>query len=427
MNGILLKEALTIDFYKWFNWKEKTDNMKILYLDATAGIAGDMTVAALLDLGVPLDYLKTELARLELPSDSYTLSEEQVIRGGISGRHFKVNLPAEHEEHGHCHCHGHERHSHHHRRYSDIRKLIASSSLEKPVQDMAQSIFMRLAEAEALAHQVPVEDVCFHEVGAVDSIVDIAGTAIGLDWLGIEKIICSSIPLGGGFVQTAHGRLPVPAPATAELMKGLKVHSDCIHGERVTPTGAAILAAVSDKSDRLPEMTITKIGHGAGSMDFKDCPNILRAFLGEVKQDSSEDTVLELSCNLDDVTPEIIGYTMELLLAAGALDVWHTPIQMKKNRPAMMLTLLCHPEDKEKLAQLIMQQTGSLGIRVRKLKRLLQERRIEEQQTRWGMVRFKVSKYGCKPEYEDCCRIAREHGLVLRDLQRMLLKEYNYD
>lgn len=393
--------------------------MRILYLDATAGIAGDMTVAALLDLGVPLSYLKSELDKLGLPDGAFSLTEEQVQRGGMTGRYFEVHLP---------HQHGHQHHDHHdHRSYGDISQMIAASSLAGHVKELSQKIFLHLAEAEAKAHQVAVEQVQFHEVGAVDSIVDIVGTAIGLDWLKVDRVYCSVVPLGGGFVQTAHGRLPVPAPATAELLKGLAVHTDCGTGERVTPTGAAILAALAAPRGGMPEMTIIKTGHGAGSRDFTDCPNILRGFLGELSEQAVHEEILELSCNLDDVTPELLGYAMAQLFAAGALDVWHTPIQMKKQRPGLMLSLLCRPEQKDRMAQLLMKETGSLGVRLQQMQRLVQQRRIEECQTSLGMVRFKVSQQGSKPEYEDCCRIAREQGLALREVQQIVSREYGHE
>lgn len=394
--------------------------MPVLYFDAIAGIAGDMTVATLLDLGVPLTYLKSELSKLGLPDDAFCLTEEQVLRGGMTGRHFVVHLPHAQKHHDHGH------HHHHHRHYADIRGMIAASSLTDRAKELAQRIFLRLAEAEAKAHQVAVDQVQFHEVGAVDSIVDIVGTAIALDWLKVDEIYCSAVPLGGGFVETAHGRLPVPAPATAELLKGLAVHTNCGTGERVTPTGAAILAALAEPGSPMPEMTIKYIGHGAGSKDFADCPNILRGFLGELSEQAEHETVLELSCNLDDVTPELLGYTMEQLFTAGALDVWHTPIQMKKQRPGLMLSLLCCPEQKDRMAQLLMQETGTLGVRLLQIQRLVQQRRIEECQTSLGVVRFKISQYGAKPEYEDCCQIAREQGLTLREVQQIVSREYEH-
>ena len=399
--------------------------MKLLYLDAYAGISGDMTVAMLLDLGVPLELLQQELAKLALPTDSYTLASDQVTRQGVTGRSFLVQLP--HEQHtGQHHGHGHSHHHHEHRSYADIRRMIAESGLSESVQKKAQQIFLKLAEAEAIAHQVSVDEVRFHEVGAVDSIVDIVATAVGLDLLGVEQVYCSAVPLGGGFVETAHGRLPVPAPATALLMRGLQVHGICGSGERVTPTGAAILAALAKSVAAIPAMQMQAIGHGAGSKEFSDCPNILRGFLGEVSEQGA-DTVLELSCNLDDLTPEVIGYTQQRLLDAGALDVWTTPILMKKQRPAVMLSLLCQPEQQAVLAAILMAESGTLGVRSQTVQRMVQPRQVVEQQTRWGVVRFKQSECRLKPEFDDCCRIAREQGLPLRQVQQVLLQEYDHE
>lgn len=392
--------------------------MIILYLDATAGISGDMTVAVLLDLGLPLEVLQQELTRLKLPDDSYRLETGQTERHGVAGRSFAVHLPDE--------THRHHHHHHHHRRYADIREMIAASDLAERVKERAQLIFLKLAEAEAQAHQVPVDEVQFHEVGAVDSIVDIVGTAIGLEWLGVERICCSAVPLGGGFVETAHGRLPVPAPATALLMKGLLVHGSCGTGERVTPTGAAILAALAEPVAIMPALQLQAIGHGAGSKDFEDCPNVLRGFLGEADMQGG-DWVLELSCNLDDVTPEVIGHTVQRLLAAGALDVWTYAIQMKKQRPGTLLAFLCRPDQQYELARLVLAETGTLGLRVQQQQRLLQGRRIEERQTSWGTVRYKVSDCSLKPEFDDCCRIAAEQGLPLKQVQQQLVREYERD
>lgn len=396
--------------------------MKTIYFDATAGIAGDMAVAALLDLGLPFDYLQQQLAMLGLPKDSYTLCEQPVVRQGVAARHFLVRLPA--DEHHHHEQHGHHGH-HHHRQYASIREMIASSGIPMRAKELAQRIFLRLAEAEALAHQVAVDEVTFHEVGAVDSIVDIVGTAIGLDWLGVEQVYTSAVPLGGGFIETAHGRLPVPAPATAELLKGLAVHGRCGEGERVTPTGAAVLAALAQPLVAMPAMAVERIGHGAGTKDFDDCPNILRAMLG-VSASAMEETVIEACCNLDDVTPEVLGYTLELLLTEGALDAWHTPIQMKKQRPGTQLSFLCRPDRYEHLAGVVVAETGTLGVRYHRLQRTALQRQIEQRTTAWGVVRFKRSGHGLKPEYDDCRRIAREQGLPLREVQRRLLEEFTH-
>ena len=280
---------------------DSANAMTTLYFDCQTGISGDMTVAALLDLGVPLEYLRAELAKLALPADSYSLSASRTERQHLSALKFDVAV-----------------HDHHtHRHYAGIDAMIANSDLAGPVKDKARSIFRRLAEAEARVPGVAVEDVHFHEVGAVDSIVDIVATAVCLEYLEVEQVYASALPLGSGFVETAHGRLPVPAPATVELLQGMAVHGGCGEGERVTPTGAAILATLVINSGTRPNMTLSRVGSGAGAKDFSDCPNILRAFLGTSAIGGSEE-VREVSCNLDDVTPEVIGYVQELLLESGA-------------------------------------------------------------------------------------------------------------
>lgn len=384
---------------------------KILYLDAIAGISGDMMLAALLDLGLPLEYLENGLKKLGLPDDSFIISKKQVQRQGVAGCHIEVMLAdGSHHEGDH----------HHHRCYADIRRMIETSALSGDVKALALRVFLCLAEAEALVHGVSADDVRFHEVGALDSILDIVGTAIGIDYLNVDKIYVSAVPLGGGLINTAHGQLPVPAPATAHLLKGLAVHGRFAGGERVTPTGAAILAALAVPLERMPVMKLTAVGHGAGTKDFIDCPNLVRAFLGDMNSEdiASDGQIVEVRCNLDDVTPEIVGYTMERLFEGGALDVWTTPIQMKKCRPAVQLSFICRHGLCEMLSQVLMSETGSLGLRYNKVERFVSDRSIDEMNTRWGMVRFKSGKYGGKPEYEDCRRIAREHGIALRDVQR---------
>ncbi len=377
--------------------------MKVLYLDCQAGISGDMTVGALLDLGVPLEYLQGELAKLALPCGSYELSLGETERQHVAARKFEVAV-----------------HDHHtHRHYAGIDAMIAGSGLTTRAMETARRIFRTLAEAEATVHGVPMEEVHFHEVGAVDSIVDIVGTAICLDYLSVDRVYTSALPLGSGFIDTAHGRLPVPAPATAELLWGLPVHDRCGAGERVTPTGAAIVAALAERCGSRPEMLIDRIGSGAGTKEFADCPNILRVFLGAVK-DTGADGVTEASCNLDDVTPEVVGYTLELLLEQGALDAWLTPVQMKKGRPGVILSFLCPPADLERLTSLVMAETGTLGVRYSLRNRVVQQRQVEERQTEFGTVRFKVGETGAKPEYEDCRRIAREQRLPCREVMRRL-------
>jgi len=385
--------------------------MNILYLDCYAGISGDMTVGALLDLGVPLEHLRGELDKLELPSGSYELSTSRTERQHISALKFDVAV-----------------HDHHtHRHYAGIDAMIAASCLSASVKETARRIFRRLAEAEALVHGVAIEDVHFHEVGAIDSIVDIVGTAICLEYLQVEQLYTSALPLGSGFVETAHGRLPVPAPATTELLKGLSVHGGCGPGERVTPTGAAIIAALASGFGQQPAMTLERVGNGAGGKDFPDCPNILRVFLGNnvVKTDSAEEVIV-VDANIDDSTPEILGYAMERLLEEGALDVYFTPIQMKKGRPGVMMSFLCHPEQLDRLASLLLAETSAIGLRYYRTDRIVLQRRIVEQQTEFGMVSFKqVFDNNDKvlrrsPEYEDCRRIARELDLPCREVMHRL-------
>lgn len=388
--------------------------MTILYLDCHVGISGDMTVGALLDLGVPLEYLRTELAKLPLPPDSYALSISRTERQHMPALKFDVAV-----------------HDHHtQRHYAGIDTMIAGSGLSWPVKEQARLIFRRLAEAEALVHGVAVEDVHFHEVGAVDSIVDIVATAICLDYLGVEQIYAAALPLGSGFVTTAHGRLPVPAPATAELLKGLAVHGDCGPGERVTPTGAAIVAALCSGCGKQPAMVLEKTGCGAGGKDFPDCPNILRAFLGKsAEANDPAAAVMVVEANIDDSTPEVLGYAMERLFAAGALDVFFTPIQMKKNRPGVMVSFLCHAELLERLARLLLSETSAIGLRHYRAGRMVLPRRIVEQQTEFGPVRFKeVSAAGgnvlrSSPEYEDCRRIALERELPCREVMARLQRQ----
>ena len=384
--------------------------MNIIYFDCYAGISGDMTVGALLDLGVPLEHLQAELAKLPLSTDCYVLSTRRTERRHVAALKFDVGV-----------------HDHHtHRHYAGIDAMIAACDLSDRVKERSRAIFRRLAEAEALVHGVAIEVVHFHEVGAVDSIVDIVGTAICLDYLGVEQVYCAALPLGGGFVDTAHGRLPVPAPATAELLKGLAVHGNCGEGERVTPTGAAILAALASGSGPRPAMALAKIGSGAGGKDFPDCPNILRAFLGQVEVSmNADDEVVVVESNIDDSTPEVLGHAMERLLEAGALDVFFTPIQMKKNRPATQLSFLCRPAQLDSLAHLVLCETSAIGLRHYPVGRITLERCIEVRETPFGPMHFKVvfdngRLLRAAPEYEECRRVAREQGMPLQDVLRIV-------
>lgn len=384
--------------------------MNTLFFDCYAGISGDMTVAAMLDLGVPFDHLQSELEKLCLPPGSYSLSLNRTERHGIPASLFEVAV-----------------HDHHtHRHYTDIFKLITESTLQNSVKETAVTIFRKLAEAEAIVHGVPFEEVHFHEVGAIDSIIDIVATAICLHCLNVTKVYAAALPLGSGFVETAHGRLAVPAPATLELMKGLTVHDECGAGERVTPTGAAIVAALADISASIPVMTIQKTGSGAGHKDFTDCPNILRLILGN--RDSLKEQVHVVECNLDDSSPQVLGFTMEQLLAAGALDVWFTSIQMKKNRPGVMLSFLSPGNRLEQLCSIVLNETTAIGVRHYPVSRSKLARKIESHHTSFGAVNFKTvtgpsGETRSMPEYEDCRAIAREQKLPLQQVIWQLMKE----
>jgi uncharacterized protein (TIGR00299 family) protein len=386
------------------------DTVNILYFDCYAGISGDMTVAALLDLGTPLDLLRDTLAGL--PLSGYTLSAEETSRGGVRAVSFKVHVTEDQP----------------HRHYTDIAAMIERSSLPGEVKETAGRIFLRLAEAEAKVHGVQLDSVHFHEVGAVDSIVDIVGTAVCLHHLQVDGICASALPLGGGFVETCHGRLPVPAPATAELLRGLRAHGELGNGERVTPTGAAILASLSTGFERPPAFAVKGVGCGAGRRDYGDAPNVLRIFLGATGPCLEEDEIRALETHLDDCNPEVLGFLLDRLMEAGALDVAFSSIQMKKNRPGVRLTVLSPPHLLDALARMILLESTAIGVRYYTARRLKLERCLEERETSLGMVRVKVIRdrgalVRIAPEFDECSRIARERGLPLREVYGIIERE----
>jgi pyridinium-3,5-bisthiocarboxylic acid mononucleotide nickel chelatase len=384
--------------------------MKILYFDCFAGIAGDMTVAALLELGLPIEVLREGLAAL--PFSGYTLESAPVQRQGIAGTSFKVTLSEADQPHRH---------------YSGIAAMIETAPLKARVKELAGRIFRRLAEAEAQVHGVALERVHFHEVGAVDSIVDIVGVAIGLDYLGVDKVYCSGLPFGRGFVQTAHGRLPVPTPATALLMAGIPLSADIGEGERVTPTGAAIVAALAEGFGAPPPMSPERFGYGAGEKDFPELPNLLRLVLGEALEASGSagpEEVLVLETQVDDMNPEILGFLMERLLGAGALDVTFCALQMKKNRPGTLVSVVARPADLEKLSGIILSESSAIGLRYYPTRRITLERRVEERVTSLGPVQVKVLGNGrVAPEFEACRKLALASGLPLLDVYRIVERE----
>jgi uncharacterized protein (TIGR00299 family) protein len=381
--------------------------MKILYFDCFSGVSGDMTLAALLDLGLPQEKLRQELGKLGL--ENYSLEIFQGSRSAIAAVGLKVRVGPQKELHRH---------------FSGIRKVIEDSSLEQGVKERSLSIFQRLAEAEAKVHHQRVEEVHFHEVGAVDSIVDIVGTAIGIEHFTPVRILSSELPMGRGFVQCQHGRLPVPAPATLEILKGYPVKNADVEGELVTPTGAAIVATLSSGVGSFPSLKITKIGYGMGRDEFPDRPNLLRLVLGEPIEAHQADQVAVLEANIDDMNPEFYDYLMDRLFELGALDVSLSPLLMKKNRPGTLLQVIVEENNAEALSELILRESTTLGVRRYMVGRKKLPREVKEVETKYGRVRVKVSgETRFQPEYEDCKRLAIERGVPIQEVYQETLKK----
>ena len=387
--------------------------MKLLYLDCFAGISGDMFLGALLDLGVSEEALRTALAKLKLPG--YTISTRRVVKQNISATKFDCIEAA----------HPVMKRGHEHRGYTEIAGMITGSGLAESVKRRSLSVFKRIGEAEAKIHGVPLEKIHFHEVGAVDSIVDIVGACIAVEALGVDEIQASPPRLGSGFVETAHGRFPVPAPATLELLKGIPVQSSNEPVELVTPTGAALLAEFCTAFGPMPAMSIEKIGYGAGTRDLDKAPNVLRAVLGEAAVSSRSpeeaDAVAVIETNIDDMNPQLFGDVMERLLLAGALDVFLTPVQMKKNRPGTLLTVLCERNSVDALAELVLTQTTSFGVRVHQAQRRKLAREIVTVKTKFGDIEVKVGRLGGKivtrsPEFESCKQAAAKFAVSVKEV-----------
>jgi uncharacterized protein (TIGR00299 family) protein len=414
-------------------------------------MSGDMFLGALVDAGVPARVLEETVTALGVGAK---LEISRVVRSGISATKVDVyvdgekDLPREEywgrQEHEHEHEHHHHRHSHSHpgegsragapaphehgRGLTEIRQIISGASISEHAKKTALAVFEALGRAEAKIHNTSIDHVDFHEVGAVDAMVDIVCAAVGADALGVDEIICSPLNVGGGIVKCAHGTFPVPAPATVELLADAPVYSSGVMAELVTPTGAAIAKTLASRFAAFPEMKIEKSGYGAGSRDFPGHPNVVRLTIGEsastalVRKTASE-TITVLEANLDDLNPQVFGYVMDRLLEEGALDAFGMPVQMKKNRPGMLLTVLCRPEDTAKLTQLIFTETTTLGVRRREEMRQTLARRWENVRTRWGEVRIKIASMNgtvtnYAPEYEDCRRIAAEHHVPLKTVMQ---------
>ena len=400
--------------------------MKLLYLDCFAGISGDMFLGALLDLGVSEDALRSELAKLKLPG--YAISTRRIVKQNVSATKFDCieSAPALHSPRKHSgQGSAATTHSHDHRGFTEIAEMISSSRLSEEVKRRALSVFKRLGEAEAKIHGLPLEKIHFHEVGAVDSIVDIVGACIALEMLGAKDVQSSPPPLGSGFVETAHGKFPIPAPATLELLKGVPTQPSNEPAELVTPTGAALLVEFCEKFGTLPAMRIEKIGYGAGTRDLEKTPNVLRAVLGEATGDSRRhadvDTIAVIETNIDDMNPQLFGDVMERLLAAGALDVYLTPVQMKKNRPGTLVTMLCERQDVDRMAELMLTNTTSFGLRIYEVQRRKLSREITKVVTKFGEIEVKIGRLAnkivsCSPEFESCKQAASKAGVAVKDV-----------
>lgn len=369
---------------------------RIAYFDAFSGISGDMTVGALLDAGAPVEAVMDALAAL--PTEA-RCTVEKTIRGGVSASKFRVHvdsLPASH------------------RHLDHILTMLDRAALAPRAKANAAAIFQKLGEAEAHVHGVELQQIHFHEVGAADSIADIVGTCVALDLLGIDDVYCSAVNVGSGTVNTEHGMLPVPAPASAKLLEGQPIYARGPEMELTTPTGAAIVATLSRGFGPLPAMRIAAIGYGAGDRDFKQHPNVLRVLIGERTQAPESTLVSVIEANIDDSTPQVLGYALERLMSSGALDATLSPLQMKKNRPGSLLRVIAKPEDQERLAQIVFAETSTLGLRIHTAERRVAERQVVTVDTEYGPVRGKVSPQGAfAPEYDDCKIIAQAKSVPL--------------
>jgi uncharacterized protein (TIGR00299 family) protein len=397
--------------------------MRVAYFDAFSGVSGDMTVGALIDAGADAHKLIHGLEHLGLGAK---YRAEKTIRYGITATKFHVlmgDLPADHvhdhHHHDHDHDHGHtheQTHDHSHRGLTQILELIDKAKIPAPVKVSASRVFTVLGEAEAAVHGIPIDKVHFHEVGAVDSIADIVGACYGLHLLKVDEVYSAPINVGSGTVKAAHGVLPVPAPATALLLKNKPVYVDGPAFELTTPTGAAIVAALAKGYGQMPSLSISSLGYGAGTKDFPNRANVLRITIGDRMDSLEAQTVLLIEANIDDSSPQILGYTMDQLFLAGALDVTLTPVLMKKNRAGHILTVVAKQEDKDALSSLILRETTTLGLRISSAERRTLPREFTEVKTPYGPVRIKVTGSGFAPEFDDCQSLAREKNVPLKEV-----------
>ncbi|HLG59476.1 MAG TPA: nickel pincer cofactor biosynthesis protein LarC [Vicinamibacterales bacterium] len=418
--------------------------MRILYFDCFSGAAGDMVLGALIDAGVPLDEVRRALGSLAISPD--TVWTERVTRTGIAATKFCVrgehppldhahdhdrsHGPDHHDHPGHSHTHAHEEKHHHvHRTLGDISRLIDGSALSGAGKDRAKQLFATLGEAEAAIHGTPLEKVHLHEVGALDSIIDIVGTVFALEHLGVERIVSSPLNVGSGSIRSAHGVYPVPAPATLRLLKNAPVYAGPQNTEMVTPTGALLVTSYADEYGPIPAMRVQQIGYGAGSRDFPDTPNVLRVLVGESDAAAPSHSVVMIEAEIDDMNPQIFGVLMDRLLSQGALDVFYTPIQMKKNRPGTLLSVIAAPALREALTATIFRETTTIGVRFREMTRECLDRETVTVRTSLGEVRIKVARrhgevLNASAEFDDCARLAAEHDVPAKNVQAMAMQAY---
>ena len=383
--------------------------MKIAYFDCFSGISGDMTVGALLDAGLKIETLAKELKKLGLTG--YQLEVNKVVKKGISATKFKVKIKEEGVE----------------RRFKDILIILEKSKLDEEIKEKTKKIFFNIAQAESKIHQKDIDRIHFHEIGGLDSIIDITSAVIGIKTLGIEEIYSSALPLGKGFVECSHGIIPVPAPATLELLKNIPTYSGGIESEMITPTGAAIISTLAKSFGERPLMKIERIGYGAGEKEFS-IPNLLRVSIGEkilkdenLKDGYVSDEAVLIETNIDDMNPEFYDYIMDRLFSQGALDVFLTPIQMKKNRPAHMLSIIVYEQDLKEILEVLFSESTTLGVRIREIKRLRLAQQNFIAETKYGKIRVKVGIFkgeikNIAPEYEDCNEMAKQHQVPLKEI-----------
>lgn len=388
--------------------------MKTLYFDCFSGAAGDMILGALIDAGVPLPDLRQALGSLGV--DGWELAADKVVRCGITATKFRVLEHSAPAAHKHYHLAG-------------INKRIDQSALSDAGKGRAKALFARLAEAEASIHSMAVEKVHLHEVGALDSIIDIVGSVFALDWLGAERIVVSPLNVGSGHVRTAHGIYPVPAPATLRLLAEAPAYGDDVGMELVTPTGALILTDYADDYGAMPAMTVKGVGYGAGDRELENRPNVLRVVIGEQADRANAVEVVVIECEIDDMNPQIFGALMDRLYAAGALDVFYSAVQMKKNRPGTLMTIVARPRDRASLVDLIFRETTTIGVRFSEMRRECLERETVSVQTALGEVRFKVARrdgrvLNAQPEFDDLVKLAGEHSRPVKEVQALAAKAW---